>query len=268
MSWPTLFFPLVLVALAIPFPVRGDFVFYENFKAMKDVQESEALRAALERPANCDAFVTVAIDGGAGSGKTSTARELARRHGFAFVSTGEHYRVLAYLLERLGVQPGDGPAIARAIAPLRPGTVFVGNQGHLSLDGRIFSEGELRSPAVNRSVARYAQLPELRRFLQDYQRTLPRVARSANFPGLVLEGRDMTSVVFPDASLRYFLTVDAEERVRRRREEGICDDVAGRDAQDRERLVCLDGVSPIDGTGRTLEEVVALLSRDVEELLR
>ncbi|MDR2030446.1 MAG: (d)CMP kinase [Puniceicoccales bacterium] len=236
---------------------------------MRDEWMADTAQAiGKDREAQIPQILTIAIDGSAGSGKTSTARELALRHGFAFVSTGEHYRVLAHHLIGLGIGFDDGPAIVRAIATLRPSTIFCGNQGHITLDGTVLPDADLRSSAVNHSVAHYAQVPKLRQFLHFYQKTLPGATWSANFRGLVVEGRDMTTAVFPKAQLRYFLMADAEERVRRRNAEGICDDVAGRDAQDRERLAVGDGVRTIDGTGRTLDEVVAILSHDVEEWLR
>jgi cytidylate kinase len=157
-------------------------------------------------------------------------------------------------------------AIGQALGKLHPATIFQGNCAHLTLDGSVPTDECLRQPTITQAVASYARIPAIRSFLQNYQRTLPAVVQSANFPGLIVEGRDMTTVVFPNATLRYFLHVEATERIRRRMEEGVYDNIPARDGMDMEHLSPASGVRTINGTGRTLDEVVAIIGQDLEAL--
>ncbi|MDR1456899.1 MAG: (d)CMP kinase [Puniceicoccales bacterium] len=215
-----------------------------------------------------EAFVLIAIDGGAGSGKTSTASAIAMRNNFAFVSTGEHYRVLARHLAGKNISPGNITALRRELDVLRPTTQFIGNHAHISLDGTVISAEKLHNGVINTIVADYAQSPPLREFLHTYQRQLPQVARAVGHGGIVIEGRDMTSVVFPMADLRIFLDADARARQRRRQMECIADDIHVRDAKDSKQLQRMDGVLYIDSTELSLEEVILTIQKEIQKNIR
>jgi cytidylate kinase len=211
-------------------------------------------------------FVLIAIDGGAGSGKTSTARVIAERNNFAFVSTGEHYRILTRYLAEENISPGNAAALRGALGRLRPTTQFIGNQAHMCLDGTVVPAEELHNGVINTIVADYAQNPTLREFLHDYQRQLPQTAQAVGYAGLVIEGRDMTSAVFPEADLCVFLDADPRTRQLRRKMEGIADDIHARDTKDSPRLQRRDGMLYVDSTELSLDEVVSIIQKEIQKL--
>ncbi|MDR2664580.1 MAG: (d)CMP kinase [Puniceicoccales bacterium] len=249
----------------------GAFTTYGSFEDLRREQEREVLEERLGgqtavRRFRRKGFVAVAIDGGAGSGKTSTARALAERCGYMSVSTGEHYRALTALFLREGIPADDGLALRERLRTVRPSTVLCGSRAQIALNGRTFSESELRSPPVTAAVPAYAAVPALRRFLHDYERQLPAAAEAAGFKGVVLEGRDIASTVLPNADLRVHLEVNLAERRQRRAREGLVDDVAGRDRQDQKQMEPPAGVWHLNGTDLSLEEVVELLCRRLREM--
>jgi CMP/dCMP kinase len=206
-------------------------------------------------------FLIVAVDGGAASGKSSLARALAPRFNFLHVDTGAHYRAVTLALRRAGVDPGDAPKVAAALARLPLDTRVEGRAARIVLDGEPPKDADLRSEEVNTQVSRFAALPAVRRFLFDYQRSQAPLARAHGFAGLVMEGRDIGSVIFPDANLRLFLTADATTRARRRAADGHADAVAERDRLDTARaaapLTCPPGAIVIDSSNLSLDGVVA-----------
>lgn len=159
------------------------------------------------------AAVAVAIDGPMGSGKSTVAREVARRLRFQYVDTGAMYRAIAVAAIRRGVAPDDAPALAalaRGVAltfePQPDGTA------RILIDGADATP-ELRSVAVNRIVARVARVPEVREALGGLQRSL------GDHGHVVMEGRDIGSVILPNAAVKVFLTASVDERARRRQAE-------------------------------------------------
>ena len=212
----------------------------------------EALRAG---------FVRVAVDGGAASGKSSTSREVAARLGLLHVDTGSHYRSLTAALLAAGAAPDRPDSVARGLGGLRLGSAVVGASSRLTLDGRRPDDEALRAPAVNAAVSLFAALPAVRNALLQYQRSQVELARDQGFAGVIMEGRDIGSVVLPDAEVRVFLEADADARSRRRAAEGQADAVDARDRLDSTRrtapLVCAPGAHRIDNTHRPLGEVVA-----------
>jgi len=217
------------------------------------------------------AILIVAIDGGAASGKSSTSRALAARFGFMVVETGLHYRAITSEMLRLGVKPDDPAGVESALRKLSLGTRVDGSAACLEVNGRIPGE-EIRSPEVNAAVSHFAALPTLRTLLLDYQRSQAEVARRHGFRGLVMEGRDIGSVIFPDADLRFFLHADPVERARRRAEQGQQDSIAERDRLDSSRktapLTLPSGAVAIDSTFLTLDEVVDRVALTVEKKLQ
>jgi cytidylate kinase len=209
----------------------------------------------------------IAIDGPAGSGKSSVARGVARRLGFRYLDTGAMYRAVTYRALQLGVDPSDGAAVAELISdsPIEfthlPGDPFPTG---VSIAGTDVTSG-IRTPAVDDAVSAVARLGVVREAM---------VARQREFGGaddIVVEGRDIGTVVFPDAELKVFLTASPEERARRRAvqqaESGIVSDSADvhdailrRDTADSTRehspLASAPDAVILDTTGLTFEQVI------------
>lgn len=210
-------------------------------------------------------FVRVSVDGGAASGKSSTSRRLAQLHGLLHVDTGAHYRSLTRALLTAGADAGDPASVQAALGRLRIGSRIVVRQGArssaLTLGGALPDDADLRTPEVNAAVSKVAALPAVRAFLLEYQRSQVRLAAEQGFAGVVMEGRDIGSVVLPDAEVRVFLEADADARARRRAAEGQADQVTQRDHLDATRktapLICPAGAYRLDNTHKSLEAVVA-----------
>lgn len=218
-------------------------------------------------PANTNPFI-IAIDGGAASGKSSTARALSERFNLLHVDTGSFYRAISAELLRRKHTPADLPAIRDALPKIRLGTQVNGRTARMEIDGRPIDTAEIRTPEVNATVAQFAAIPEVRAALLAYQRGQADVARAHNLRGLVMEGRDIGSVIFPDADLRFFLDADPAKRAERRRKEGLMDKVAERDVLDNIRLrESAKGAIMIDSTNLDLPQVVEKISGIVAEKL-
>lgn len=179
-------------------------------------------------------FIIVAIDGGAASGKSSTAEALSRRFNLLHADTGSYYRAVTSEMLRRGASPDNLASVRTALADLSLGTRIVGRQAQIEVSGRA-PGAEIRSKEVNEAVSHFAAIPELRSALLSYQRGQASAARKGGFAGLVMEGRDIGSVIFPDADFRFFLHADPAERERRRVREGQQDRVAERDRLDSDR---------------------------------
>lgn len=209
-------------------------------------------------------FIIVAIDGGAATGKSSTARALGKRFHLLHVDTGSFYRTLCAVLLERKVTPDDPDTVRATLESLKLGTRVESGSARMEVDGAIVPEDAIRGPAVNSQVSRYAALPLVREALLAYQRGQADVAQAQGFRGLIMEGRDIGSVIFPNADFRFFLQADPAERVRRRAEEGRTDSISERDRLDTSRQVsplkCPPGAVQVDSTHLSLEEVVAQLS--------
>ena len=212
-------------------------------------------------------FLIVAIDGGAAAGKSTTARALSARFHFLHIDTGSYYRAVTAELIRLGANATDLLAVQGALATLALDTRVEDRRAQMVIAGRLVPEAELRGPAVNAAVSHFAAIPAVRAALLAYQRDQARIAHEHGFAGLVMEGRDIGTVIFPDADFRFFLHADPEERARRRAAEGQQDSIAERDRLDSSRkaspLVCPEGATDLDSTFLTLEEVVARVSAPI-----
>jgi len=209
----------------------------------------------------------LAIDGPMGAGKSTVAREVARRLGFQYLDTGAMYRAVAWMALQHGADLADDErlsAISRLLAQGHLQMVTSDDQLTVLVDGRDITR-EIRSPEVSASVAKVAKVPGVREAMTSLQRRLAREG------GVVVEGRDMGTVVFPDAEVKIFLTATLEERARRRQKE-----MAERGEEiplervlqiidEDDRVAMTRAVAPlrpapdavvIDTTGRTVEEVV------------
>jgi cytidylate kinase len=214
-------------------------------------------------------FLIVAIDGGAASGKSSSSRTLSQRFNLLHVDTGSFYRALTAELLRRGVSPQDPAAVDAALRTIRLSTRVSGRSAEMEIDGRVVPDAEIRTPEVNGAVALFAAIPELRTALLEYQRGQAETARRHHFHGLVMEGRDIGSKIFPDADLRFFLFADPEERARRREQQGQPDQVARRDTLDGKRLrESQQGATVIDSTYLTLDQVVEQMSAAIADRIK
>ncbi len=211
-------------------------------------------------------FIIVAIDGGAASGKSSSSRTLSERFNLLHVDTGSFYRAITAEMLRQGVRADDHPRLVQALGALRLTTRLAGRSAEMEIGGRVAGD-EIRSREVNENVSHYAAVPELRAALLAYQRGLAEFGRQHHFRGLVMEGRDIGSAIFPGADFRFFLHADPGERERRRAGQGLHDQIRERDRIDSSRktspLTCPPGATSIDTTHVSLEQVVELMSAAV-----
>lgn len=161
----------------------------------------------------------IAIDGPAGSGKSTLARLLADALGFVYLDTGAMYRALALLAQREGVDPTDEPVLTRLAETMQLKFQRTNGEQRVLLNGEDVSEA-IRHPNIGQLASRISVHSDVRRALVAKQRAIAQQVH-----GLVAEGRDTTTVVFPEAILKIFLTASPEERARRRqaqlREQGI-----------------------------------------------
>jgi cytidylate kinase len=212
-------------------------------------------------------FLIVAIDGGAAAGKSSAARALSERLNLLHADTGSYYRAVTAEMLRRGASPGDLASVKAAIAGMELGTRVEGRTARIEISGRTPGD-EIRSREVNDAVSHFAAIPELRASLLSYQRGQADIARKAGFRGLVMEGRDIGSVIFPDADFRFFLSADSSERERRRERQGQEDKVAERDRLDSSRkaspLTQTAGAVHIDTTRMTVSEVADLMASMID----
>jgi CMP/dCMP kinase len=217
-----------------------------------------------DEPVEGSADVVVAIDGPAGSGKSTVARRVAEQAGLRYLDTGATYRALTLALLRRGIPVEDAEAVADATKAvdltleLPPGPA---GAARVLLDG-VEPGPALRSPEVNAAVSVVSAVPAVRELLVGLQRSLVGVG------GIVVEGRDIGTVVWPDADVKVFLTASEHERVRRR---GVDSEGGGETAETLARRDAIDSgraASPtraaadalvIDSTTRSIDQVVAQL---------
>jgi CMP/dCMP kinase len=191
----------------------------------------------------------VAIDGPVGSGKSTVAKAVAERLDLPYLESGAMYRVVAWAAVRRGIDPEAGDELTALAAEL---DMEVGER--ILVDGDDVT-GDLRSPEVGRAVSAVAATAGVRTELVRRQREWVE-----GHGGAVVEGRDIGSVVFPDAEVKVFLTASAAERARRRSLDETADDLARRDLLDSTRavspLIVPQGAVVVDTTGREIDDVV------------
>jgi len=207
--------------------------------------------------------IVVAVDGTSGSGKSSTCRGVATRLGLRYLDTGAQFRAMTWWLLRAGVDVHDPVAVAARAGEPRIESGTDPQNPSIHVDG-VDVGVEIRSDAVNATVSPVSTVPVVRARLLDLQREI------IGAGGIVVEGRDIGSVVWPDAEVKVYLTADPAARAARRAaEEGGADlATTERSLRDRDRidsgrvaapLVMPDGAVHVDTTGYTLEEVIDLV---------
>ncbi len=213
----------------------------------------------------------VAIDGPAGSGKSSVARTVAEELGVVDLNTGAAYRAVALVALREGVDLADGDSLAAISRRVSL------DGGGAQVDGEPILEEELRAPEVSAAASTVSAVPEVRAVLLDVQRRAAKRAREQG--GAIVEGRDIGTVVLPDAELKIYLSAAPEERARRRAYQTgreaelvrIREAMKKRDRQDSERATSPLKPAPdaivLDTTSLSLESVVSRvleLARDLQ----
>ena len=203
-------------------------------------------------------FKIIAIDGGAGSGKSTTASILSQRLNLLHVDTGLHYRAVTQsLLNKLGEVKNFESYLNKN--KISFDTILSAKKSLIVVDGQTYSLSELRSKRINESVSNCASIPSVRNALLDYQRSLVSYAKQNNFLGVVMEGRDIGSVVLPDADLKIFLVAAEGIRQDRREKDGEIDQIKTRDKLDSTRAIApllkTDDSLIIDTGTHSIEEV-------------
>jgi cytidylate kinase len=219
----------------------------------------------------------IAVDGSAASGKSTIGCRLAERLGYPFLDTGVMYRAITYAALRAGIRPEDSEALAR-LAPrtrldVTPATPGSGGASRISIDGEDVTD-RLRTPEVEDAVSLVSRVSGVREALVRKQRQI------AGRQPIVMAGRDIGTVVLPDADLKIYLDASLEERARRRHEEfaglgrdvsaeGVLADLRRRDQIDSERAVSplrpADDAQIIETDGLTQDEVLERVLRLVHE---
>ena len=208
----------------------------------------------------------IAIDGPAGTGKSTVSREVATRLGLAYFDTGATYRVATLACTRDGVDLNATSDVAAMVGTMNLEMVLDPRNPRVLLDGEDVSL-QIRSDEVALAVSKVATNLEARPLLQQLQRDVISAERSGGSSkgrGVVAEGRDITTVIAPDADVRILMTADDEVRVARRAGEGadlatVREAVLGRDRQDSTVVSfheAVDGVHTLDTTDLTIEEAV------------
>jgi cytidylate kinase len=203
----------------------------------------------------------VAIDGPAASGKSSVAREIARRLGFAYVNSGAMYRALTWHILEHGIDPSETECVIGSIESAEITCDLQNNESRLLIDG-IDPVDHLRDDRVNNGVPLVSRIPRVRQILVEKMREYARAC------DLVMEGRDIGSVVFPDTPYKFYVDASPEVRAQRRAAQGEQDAVAARDYADSSRstspLVMAEDAYFIDTSNLAIAQVVDEILRELK----
>ena len=214
-------------------------------------------------------YISVAIDGPSGAGKSTVARAAAAQLGYIYVDTGAMYRAIGLAVCRKGIEGEDADGIAAALSDIEVRLAYQDGLQHILLNGEDVSEA-IRTPEIAYYASKVSAVPAVRQFLLDVQRNM---AKSSN---ILMDGRDIGTVILPDAPVKIFLTASAETRAKRRflelsekgqqvTFESVLADIEARDKQDMTRAV-----APL----RQAEDAVLLdtsaldLTQSIEAVLR
>lgn len=219
-------------------------------------------------------MISIAIDGPSGAGKSTISRTAAKRFGFIYVDTGAIYRTIGLAAGRRGIDVTDGKAVTAILPELDIELKYdeTGAQRML-LNGADVSR-DIRLPEVSMLASKVSAIPEVRTYLVDMQRKM------ASLHNVIMDGRDIGTVILPNADLKIFLTAGAEDRARRRYAEllekgvetsfeTVLEELKERDEQDTRRaaapLKAADDAVILDTSGNTLEQSVAQVCRIISE---
>ena len=220
-------------------------------------------------------YVSVAVDGPAGSGKSTITKMVAKSLGFNYVDTGAMYRALTYNFLSNGLDELEEEKIKELLSKTDFKVKYVDGVQYVYVNDEEVSD-KIRTAEVSKFTSLFAKSPAVRDFLIDTQRNL------ANTNNIIMDGRDIASVVLPNADVKIFLTASVEERARRRvldfeRQgienvdfEKVKEDIKARDWQDENRdiapLVKVDSATLLDTTSLTIDEVVEKMAELVKSI--
>lgn len=220
--------------------------------------------------------IIITIDGPAGAGKSTLGRRLAQSLGYRYLDSGALYRAVAWQAWEQGLDPTDSAAVAQLLADFQPHITSDARGFHLAINGQEITR-ELRTPEVSRGASRVAAQPEVRRWVSEILRTLARDG------GVVAEGRDLGTAVFPNAEFKIYLDADLTVRAARRQQEwredggapnlrGTIQEIAARDSQDQNRaldpLTMPAGAHYVNTTNLNPDEVVEQCLAKIREILK
>ncbi len=212
-------------------------------------------------------MINIAIDGPAGAGKSSTAKEVAKKLGYVYVDTGALYRAIGVNALRHNYEPGDKTKVVEMLKATNVELTYVNGVQKVILNGCDVSE-EIRLPEASMAASKVSAIPEVRDFLLNLQRN---IAKNNN---VIMDGRDIGTVILPDAQYKFFLTASPEVRANRRykelKEKGIetdykeiLKDIIQRDYNDSHRetapLKQAEDAILIDSSNLSLEESVEMI---------
>ncbi|MCL2580466.1 MAG: (d)CMP kinase [Oscillospiraceae bacterium] len=216
---------------------------------------------------------SIAIDGPSGAGKSTIARSAAAQLGFIHVDTGALYRAIGLFAHRAGISDRDEAALSAHFSEIQVELDHRGEEQAIFLNGEDVSE-EIRKPEISMAASNVSALPAVRAFLLDLQREM------AVKYSVIMDGRDIGTVVLPNADLKIFLTATSEDRAMRRylelvtfgekvRYEEVLADLKRRDKNDSERAAAplkqADDAILLDTTGNEMEESVLLVIKTIRE---
>lgn len=219
--------------------------------------------------------IAIAIDGPAGAGKSTLAKALAKELQYIYVDTGALYRAIGLYTLRQEKDPHDAAAVTPLLAGLQVELRFVNGEQHVYANGEDVS-GEIRTPAVSMAASAVSAIPAVRQFLFNLQRDI------AQKNCVIMDGRDIGTVVLPWAQIKIFLSASPEARARRRfdelQEKGqkvsfdeVLADMQKRDYDDTHRAIAplkqAEDAVPVDTSALSLEQSIALLTTIVKERL-
>ena len=220
-----------------------------------------------------DKVIVVAVDGPAASGKSTVSRAVAKTLGFNYVDSGAMYRAITWKALQLDIDVEDTTAVIGMMRNIKVGFEMVDGQARMFIDG-VYPGDAIRDPRVTEKVSTVAAIPEVRHVLVQHQRSLTK------FGSLVMEGRDIGSVVFPDTPYKFYLDANPAVRARRRardleamkiraNQEGVAQSLQQRDKLDSQRsaspLQIALGATVIDNSRLTVEETSELIVAHIRE---
>lgn len=220
--------------------------------------------------------VNIAIDGPAGAGKSSTAKLVAKKLGYIYVDTGALYRTVGLYSIRKGIDTKNAEKVIATLPDVKVELKFVDGAQHVFLNGEDVSDA-IRTPEASMGASNVSAIPKVREFLFDLQRKI------AAENDCIMDGRDIGTVVLPNADVKIFLTTSVEERANRRYKEmiekgeeadynDILEDIKKRDYQDSHREIAplkqADDAIYVDNGGYNLEDGAEDLLRIIKEHLR
>lgn len=220
--------------------------------------------------------INIAIDGPAGAGKSSTAKLIAKKLGYIYVDTGALYRTVGLYSIRKGIDTKDAEKVIATLPDVKVELKFIDGSQHVFLNGEDVSDA-IRTPEASMGASNVSAIPKVREFLFDLQRS---IAANNN---CIMDGRDIGTVVLPNADVKIFLTASVEERANRRYKEmlekgesadynGILEDIKKRDYQDSHREIAplrqADDAIFVDNGGYDLESGTEYLLGIIKEHLK